>query len=392
MPIRLRIAHPSAKVETSVWYVFRTDRIDPEKISSDTNWIDLNDVESVDHVVVDLDEPIQEGHWKTMFRAPRSSTREVLKPLPSDGAIRWWHKLHGVEHSDLDRGRGAVVGVIDEALAPQMTGSGIEHIRNHGDVALGLPNSTRRAWEPQTNHSQAVVSLIASKSTNVDATQGMAPGAELHFCSAASDDSACLDIGHVTRCIDFLVDTANCHLISVSAGDCEMELPAIEDAVERAWDNGCLCFFAAGNEPREPRYPAQYDKCLAVTAIGSRDYAPPGTFECLHDRISTLTIQIDGSDFYLWHEAARGRGTDFAAAGSNVIWSINAHSCAAETGTSFASPVSVGAAAVILSSHPSVLTSPPSPERSQEMIGILTESCYSAQHSQLGVNYGILKV
>ena len=380
---RLRVVHPDGReITQTVWYIFRNGHDQCKKISRDADWIDVDEFEEA---VAFL-----EGHWKAVFWPRESEPTQIMQPLPTEGAVYWWHRLHGIDCSDTERGKNVIIGVIDEALAHQSNQSCICHVENHGNKPHGLIRPSNRAWEPESDHSEAVVSLIASVSTDSRGTQGMAPGAEVHFCSAGEDSSERLNIGRVVRCIEYLVDKIGCHLISVSAGARDEETPAIENAVRKAWEKGCLCLFAAGNEPNTPKYPAIYEKCLSVTAVGVTGFAPTETYEHTHEMYSTEKIG-DGL-YYLWYDGARGNGTDFAGAGSNVIWSSRAKAAEAVNGTSFACPITVGAAAAVLSNHSDMLASNPSPERSEEMHKTLTESCRFTKDPRLEVNYGIINV
>ncbi|HEX4904067.1 MAG TPA: S8 family serine peptidase [Acidimicrobiales bacterium] len=104
--------------------------------------------------------------------------------------------------------------------------------------------------------------------------------------------------------------------------------PVLLDAVRYAQGKGILVVAAAGNMGRsDPVYPAAYD---GVLAVGSTD--ADGT------RISPFSN--------------RGAWVDLMAPGESIVSTGTAGGYASYDGTSFASPLVAGAAALVLATHP----------------------------------------
>jgi hypothetical protein len=302
--------------------------------------------------------------------------------LPTGHRLGWWHAIHNVCASTPSRGSGIRIGIIDEALAIQSPGSYIAHI-HHDPHWQGSPTPppTRpgRATQPRCTHGQAVCALLGSRPQHALGFEGIAPDAEIYFCSAGSEKfpqlphaPPRLSKGALISCIDYLAQHQRCDLISVSAGDSVAPLPEIDAAVGAAADHGALCFFAAGNEG-VVRYPAIYDGCLAVAALGQLGNAPADTLIHMLDT-NAYNRLLDGST-YLWHKSAYGSGVDFCAPGIGVIWNSDGLAAATAFGTSFACPIATGAAAILLGRDAGYAQMPRDRSRSQRALVVISAAC-----------------
>jgi subtilisin family serine protease len=120
-------------------------------------------------------------------------------------------------------------------------------------------------------------------------------------------------------------------VINISAG-ADFSTDTEHDAVKYAHDKGVVIVAAAGNTPDgKPEYPAGYDEVIAVSASSRRD-------------------SVAGFSSY-------GDYVDVAAPGINILstW-VDHHKPGyqSESGTSMASPVVAGAAALILARNPAL--------------------------------------
>jgi hypothetical protein len=103
----------------------------------------------------------------------------------------------------------------------------------------------------------------------------------------------------------------------------------LQDAVNYAWNRGCLVVVAAGNGgSSSPQYPAYYTNCIAVAATDSSD------------RLASF------SQYGSW--------VDIAAPGVGILSTIPNSRYASYDGTSMACPHVAGAAAVLWSHNPSL--------------------------------------
>lgn len=118
------------------------------------------------------------------------------------------------------------------------------------------------------------------------------------------------------------------HILNLSLGSSSGS-QQLADAVNYAWNRGCLLVAAAGNGGSStPQYPAYYTPCIAVAATDSTD---------------TLT---SFSQYGSW--------VDIAAPGANIISTYPGNRYATLSGTSMAAPHVAGAAAVLWSHNPSL--------------------------------------
>lgn len=157
------------------------------------------------------------------------------------------------------------------------------------------------AWNPNVANSRNFVQLMPVK-------------------VLSSSGSGSLD--SVARGITWAVDNgANILSLSLGAGSGAQQL---QDAVNYAWNRGCLVVVAAGNSASSsPQYPAFYTNSIAVAATDSSD------------RLASF------SQFGSW--------VDIAAPGVGVLSTIPNNSYASYDGTSMACPHVAGAAAVLWS-------------------------------------------
>jgi thermitase len=113
------------------------------------------------------------------------------------------------------------------------------------------------------------------------------------------------------------------HVLSLSLGG-NAGTQQLADAVNYAWNRGCMVVVAAGNNgSNAPFYPAYYENALAVAASDPND---------------RLT---DFSQYGAW--------VDIAAPGSNILSTVPGNRYEAWSGTSMACPHVAGAAALIWS-------------------------------------------
>lgn len=304
-------------------------------------------------------------HWELQFDRPADAVSGTLRKFPP-GPGAWWFELHGIV-PDMNAGSGIRIGIIDEALPEQAPGALLAHVFNLGGVAWD-PKS-RRVFEPmdRSGHGTAVTALIACRPNRSQEVMGVAPAAEVLFASAGSDDGSRLDSARLAETIDALVEDYQCDIISCSAGDSPEELPAIRASLDAAREAGVLCFFAAGNMCGRPGFPARYDSCLAVGALGLHSAAPADSFEGQ----SARNIPAMNGRFY-WPDSARGPEVNFAAAGVSVLVpDSSGKSWHSRSGTSFAAPIMAGLAARLLAADTTYRSLKGRPERGVHALELL---------------------
>jgi len=162
------------------------------------------------------------------------------------------------------------------------------------------------AWNPNVANSRAYVQLMPVK-------------------VLSSSGSGSLDA--VARGITWAADNG-AHILSLSLG-AGSGAQQLQDAVNYAWNRGCLVVVAAGNGgSSSPQYPAYYTNSIAVAATDSSD------------RLASF------SQYGSW--------VDIAAPGVGILSTIPNNRYASYDGTSMACPHVAGAAAVLWSHNPSL--------------------------------------
>ena len=281
---------------------------------------------------------------------------------------------------------------MDEGLPIQGSNSCIAHIVNDGGLAVWKNRAEPRALNPKSDHGEKVCALIGSHAASKHGYAGIAPQAEIYFVAAGSDAGPTLDTMRVMSCIEYLSRQRECDLISVSAGDVGHPLPALRNVLKSVARRGTLCFFAAGNRGT-PLFPAQYDDCMAVAAVGMSGTAPAGTqIEWIHRKESRPVSPT----MHVWQGSARGYSIEFCAPGVGVIWSRQGAAASAEFGTSFACPIAVGVAAILLSNDALYMQTRRKLTRYDRAIELLTSA---SSYDPLGAprhhnywRYGLLRV
>ena len=358
---------------------------EPQRVTGDEDWVAPISI-SAEHVVF----VTSDGYWEMVLPASvvtaSGKLLVVFPALPASGPLGWWHHAHRA--TGPGRGKGMRIGIIDEALAPQLSSSCISHIHNDGAAAWGSA-SYARALNPLTEHAHAVCSLIASRANASNGYAGIAPEAEIFFAAASADDSSRLSVPRVESSIAFLAENRQCDVLSISAGDLEDPSPALETAVNMAAEYGTLCFFAAGNTG-VPLYPAIYPNCLAVAALGREGFAPPGTTIELIDNNQTVPLSV--GEYYVWMYSARGPEIDFCAPGVGVIWSREHHSAVITYGTSFACPLAAATAVLVLQNDASYRSMNPDRRRYNYALGLLEDAANPLGEGDSHWKYGLLQL
>lgn len=217
----------------------------------------------------------------------------------------------GVRPDRTTRGDGVLIAVLDSGIGthPALAGANIEHLDMlNGDGAYGT-------------HGMAVASLLVGQS---DAITGIAPNAGLLNVRVMSDDGT----GDAFTIAAGIIAAADrgAQIINLSLGTFGDSF-ILAEAVKYAQDKGALLVAATGNNAVNGiYYPARYDGVLAVGAVDAAGR---------HLYFSNRGAEVDIS--------APGIAVNAAAPDGNVV---------AFSGTSAATPLVSGAAALLLADTP----------------------------------------
>lgn len=257
-------------------------------------------------------------------------------------------------------GEGIDVAVVDSGVAVggQLPASAVQ-----AGAAFGpdQPGPDRALSDP-LGHGTHVAGIIAGRSVEEegeDGRWGLAPRSRIISVVAAGPDGTA-DLGHVLSAIDWVItnqrtDGRNIRVLNLSMAADPADRPTediLAHAVTLAWDAGIVVVAAAGNDgPGRLASPGYEPRILTVGALDHRGTTSPGDDRPLASSSGTLD-GVDRPD--LW---APGRSVVAALApGSAPAQDPDAARVGADmvrgTGTSQATAVVSGAAALLLSDRP----------------------------------------
>ncbi|MEH6586009.1 MAG: S8 family serine peptidase [Halioglobus sp.] len=209
------------------------------------------------------------------------------------------------------------IGMIDSQVDvnhPALAGANIES-RSFVSKGAQLPDF----------HGTAIASIIAA---NDGEYQGLLPNAQLYAASVFEQDADRGEIASTVsllRALDWLIST-DVDVVNISLAGPPNRL--LEAALQRAAEQDVLVMAAAGNggPVAQPMYPAAYGSVVAVTAVDE--------------------------GHQVFRLANRGAYLDIAAPGVGLLHAKAGGGYVASSGTSFAVPFAVTAAASLLSEQP----------------------------------------
>jgi subtilisin len=206
---------------------------------------------------------------------------------------------------------------------------------------------------------------------------GIAPGVSL-FCARVFPPDAGANQGDIVNALDELSRERGVDLVNMSLGarqPSQVELDAIRDALER----GTLCICAAGNDAGAVSWPAAFPETVAVSAIGLKNQAPPGTLSAT--RVPTDASKHGAANLFLANFSSFGPEVTCTAPGVGIISTVPerfglTEPYAVMDGTSMASPAACGALAALLAESPTY-QSLTGAARAAEARSILATNCRS---------------
>ena len=237
------------------------------------------------------------------------------------------NKVYG--KSKASDGKKVRVGVID-------TGVG-----KHSALAvLGGMNTTGEPSDLYTDeegHGTHVAGVIGSSASGW--RRGEAPKVELfayRIFKSGAEYASTFDISTAIK----QAAADGCDLINLSIGGAEDG--AVKDAIDLAWEAGCVCIAATGNDGQDGvDYPAAYKRCLAISAIGLESGWPAGTY--LDWTLSNVTGKhLGGARTFFASFSNRGPKVAMTAPGVAIVSTIFGDRWGVMSGTSMATPIATG--------------------------------------------------
>ena len=275
----------------------------------------------------------------------------------ASGATSWW--AAGVA------GQGIDVAVIDTGVAPVAGLDAAGKVVNGPDLALDAADPTLRTID-ENGHGTFMAGLIAGNDP-VSGYRGVAPQSRIVNLKVGVADGE-VDVSQVIAAIDWVVQNKtarglNIRVLSLSYGTNSTQSPGVDPlayAVEQAWKAGIVVVSAAGNTgfQQGAGAPGLADPGYDPYVITAGGYDTMGTAAPGDDTIGTYSASSSG--------CATCKAPDLVAVGSHLqgmrvpggyVDLTHPEGRLGDqffrgSGTSEATAVTAGAAALLLSAHP----------------------------------------
>ncbi|HTX36041.1 MAG TPA: S8 family peptidase [Bryobacteraceae bacterium] len=202
---------------------------------------------------------------------PGSSGSSGAVFIPNDPAYpKQWHlKMIGMEQAwTVTKGKGATVAVIDSGVGlPDKTQYRLPEDFQQTSFAKGYDFVDHDDQpEDENHHGTHVAGTIAESTDNHILGAGVAPEATIMAVRVMGADGSG-DTANIVDGIHFAADNG-ANVINLSLGGGRYN-DVFEKAITYAHDKGVFLACAAGNDGHEPvSYPAAYQGCMAVSAVG----------------------------------------------------------------------------------------------------------------------------
>lgn len=301
-------------------------------------------------------QPLVSGYWLVAAQAFEGTELHVDCPILPAGARAWWHDIMNLP-IDPTLGDGIRIGVVD---TPFLT-KGLKR-----KVRQISPRIHHPSEADPLSHGAQVCSVLVGPPSKRGGFAGVCRGATVIHASALGKDGRSLP-GTVASAIHELVHK-RVDIINLSLGDVKKHSDAVKMALEDAVNAGVVVIAASGNQ-RALRYPAAYEECLAIGAIGKVDYAPDRSNAAWEELAASQAFINEGKLLFrketLFRCAFSGVGSNIAAVapGCGIIFDVNGQGPFDLIGTSFAAPLAAGLLANVLAADPTYKALPRKKER-----------------------------
>jgi subtilisin family serine protease len=200
-------------------------------------------------------------------------------------------------------GEPVLVAVLD-------TGIDISHEGISEKVVMDKNLTKSSTSDDIYGHGTPITGIIAADTDPATGIAGIAPDCRIMNVKVANDEGKCR-LSNLISGIIWATDNG-ARVINISI-ELKEATPALQEAINYAWDNGAVVVAAAGNDGGSlPVFPAALDNCIAVTAIRENNSLAP-----LANYGDWIDVAAPGWEIYaLLPDGKYGYkyGTSFAAA------------------------------------------------------------------------------
>lgn len=256
------------------------------------------------------------------FKAADFTVKEVI-PASAYGTdyIDWGLKAVGAEVAwQKTKGKGIKVAVLDTGIDP-----------DHQDLAVNVKGyadftGSRYGVEDMQGHGTHCAGIIAA-SKDGKGMVGVAPEVEIYAAKVLGDNGSG-GFDSIVKGIRWAI-AQNVDVISMSLGTASRPPQAVHTVVKEAYDKGIIMFAATGNENGEVCWPAAYNEVIAVSAVDQH---------LQRARFSNYGVT-----------------NEICAPGVDIVSTYKNNTYARLSGTSMATPLVAGAAALIIDRHKALM-------------------------------------
>lgn len=304
------------------------------------------------------------GYWGHFARAMPIANGDTLELSRIDlNHPDFMSTVYG-DHG-LSSGRGVKVGIIDtgvDARHPDIVvDGGSVFVREEGDAGDSGPAGVN------AGHGTHVAGIIAGRGSPLTGKRGIAAGVSIMSYRVFPNAGTGASSYDVVRAIDRAVDDG-CDLINLSL-ELHSPDPAVESALQSAFERGTVAVVAAGNGGRKSvSYPARWPVAIAISALGKI-----GTFPSWSSEGVDVMGPFSPVDREIFVAAFSNIGPEIAGAapGLGIVSCLPAASYGVMSGTSMAAPAATAVLAALLSQQVAVLRAARDADRSRQITGLL---------------------
>ncbi|MDM5221843.1 S8 family serine peptidase [Peribacillus sp. NJ11] len=274
--------------------------------------------ETTDNLIKELEE-----RKNVEYAEPNYLFKKMESPNDPAYNDQWHHKKLGT-NAAWTKSMGSkelIVAIIDDGID-----------RNHDDLKGKIVKAydtvnNRKNIIPKGEHGTHIAGIIAGSANNGIGGTGVAPNIKLMPINVFDGEYA--DTADIIDAIHYAVEQ-KANIINMSLGDTSYS-EALNKAVQEAYKKGILIVAAAGNEGDMGKnvqrvYPAAFSHVISVAATDSKDKRP--SYSNYHSTV------------------------DIAAPGDDILSTLPGEKYGWMSGTSMATPMVAGVAALIWSHEP----------------------------------------